>query len=195
MIYAIIVNHELDFTEIRLRELASVVDVFIIQESNYSNYGKVKQLEFLSEMIKDENADEGENEGDDEGEREDEGEHEDEDENEGDIQARGDEREERGRGQLSRKLYISNLQRGGDDNHYKRKRKRMRSFLSEFRHKIVYSIRDHFPAGAEKNGWIIDDYQRTFLGKEAARLIQRTKPNDLFLIRFKCIFGCGHATL
>ena len=34
VIMGLVVDHELDFTEIRVRQLASVVDLFVILESN-----------------------------------------------------------------------------------------------------------------------------------------------------------------
>ena len=52
IIHALPVNHEFDFFEARIKTLQDVVDVFIIQESNYTTYGTAKELLFL-ERLKD----------------------------------------------------------------------------------------------------------------------------------------------
>jgi beta-1,4-mannosyl-glycoprotein beta-1,4-N-acetylglucosaminyltransferase len=43
-------NHEFDFFETRVRSLKDVVDVFLVQESNYTTFGGSKELEFLSRL-------------------------------------------------------------------------------------------------------------------------------------------------
>ncbi len=52
LIHALPVNHELDFFEARVKSLHEAVDVFIIQESNYSTYGASKDLLFLNQFQK-----------------------------------------------------------------------------------------------------------------------------------------------
>lgn len=52
VIHGINVNHEVDFFEIRLHELADVIDLFIICESNYTAYGLPKNLTFLTLLKK-----------------------------------------------------------------------------------------------------------------------------------------------
>ena len=42
IIHGIIVHHEFDWVEVRIKQLANVVDVFVIQESNITS-GKYKQ--------------------------------------------------------------------------------------------------------------------------------------------------------
>ena len=42
IIHALPVNHEFDFFETRIQSLKDVVDVFIIQESNYTTFGTAK---------------------------------------------------------------------------------------------------------------------------------------------------------
>ena len=42
LIHALPVNHEFDFFETRINSLKDVVDVFIIQESNYTTFGTQK---------------------------------------------------------------------------------------------------------------------------------------------------------
>ncbi|CAN8004887.1 unnamed protein product [Ixodes hexagonus] len=52
VINALNFNHELDLLEIRLHELYSVVDVFIVCESNYSALGEPKPLRLLPQLMK-----------------------------------------------------------------------------------------------------------------------------------------------
>eukprot|EP00095_Tigriopus_kingsejongensis_P000459 snap_masked-scaffold217_size252476-processed-gene-1.4 protein:Tk00459 transcript:snap_masked-scaffold217_size252476-processed-gene-1.4-mRNA-1 annotation:"hypothetical protein DAPPUDRAFT_50861" len=47
IIHGVLVNHEFDFLEARIRSLADVVDVFVVQESNFTTFGTVKSLAFL----------------------------------------------------------------------------------------------------------------------------------------------------
>ena len=42
LIHALPVNHEFDFFETRIKMLENVVDVFVIQESNYTTFGSAK---------------------------------------------------------------------------------------------------------------------------------------------------------
>ena len=46
----IIVNHELNLTEVRFNELASEVDIFVVMESSITSGGDVKPLYFLNEF-------------------------------------------------------------------------------------------------------------------------------------------------
>ena len=46
----LIVNHELNLTEVRFHELASEVDIFVVMESSITSGGDVKPLYFLNEF-------------------------------------------------------------------------------------------------------------------------------------------------
>ncbi|TSX99882.1 Beta-1,4-mannosyl-glycoprotein 4-beta-N-acetylglucosaminyltransferase [Bagarius yarrelli] len=50
------------------------------------------------------------------------------------------------------------------------------------KHKIVYIFLDHFPKGGYTNGWIVDDYLRTYLTKTGLMRIQDLRPDDVFLL-------------
>ena len=50
LIHALPVNHEFDFFETRVKMLKDVVDVFVIQESNYTTFGSAKNLLFLEKL-------------------------------------------------------------------------------------------------------------------------------------------------
>ncbi|XP_030649213.1 beta-1,4-mannosyl-glycoprotein 4-beta-N-acetylglucosaminyltransferase a [Chanos chanos] len=50
------------------------------------------------------------------------------------------------------------------------------------KHKILYVFLDHFPKGGRVNGWIADDYLRTFLSKNGMSRVQGLRPDDIFLI-------------
>ena len=50
VIMGLIVNHELNLTEVRFHELASEVDIFVVMESSISSGGDVKPLYFLNEF-------------------------------------------------------------------------------------------------------------------------------------------------
>ena len=52
IIYAFPFNHEFDILEARIHDLAEVVDVFIIQESNHTNSGKSKRLSLKDRLEK-----------------------------------------------------------------------------------------------------------------------------------------------
>ena len=47
LIHAVPVNHEFDLFEARVNMLKEVVDVYLIQESNYTAYGSPKDLLFI----------------------------------------------------------------------------------------------------------------------------------------------------
>ncbi|XP_029583190.1 beta-1,4-mannosyl-glycoprotein 4-beta-N-acetylglucosaminyltransferase-like [Salmo trutta] len=49
-------------------------------------------------------------------------------------------------------------------------------------HKILYVFLDHFPKGGQQNGWIADDYLRTFLSYDGMSRVQGTRLDDVFLI-------------
>lgn len=50
------------------------------------------------------------------------------------------------------------------------------------KHKILYIFLDHFPKGGHANGWIADDYLRSFLSKNGLLRVQGLRPDDVFLI-------------
>ncbi|XP_060760267.1 beta-1,4-mannosyl-glycoprotein 4-beta-N-acetylglucosaminyltransferase a [Neoarius graeffei] len=50
------------------------------------------------------------------------------------------------------------------------------------KHKIIYILLDHFPKGGRTNGWIADDYLRTFLSKSGLQRVQGLRSDDVFLL-------------
>ncbi|XP_018601573.2 beta-1,4-mannosyl-glycoprotein 4-beta-N-acetylglucosaminyltransferase-like isoform X2 [Scleropages formosus] len=50
------------------------------------------------------------------------------------------------------------------------------------RHKILYVFLDHFPEGGRQDGWIADDYLRTFLTRNGISRIDNLRPDDVFII-------------
>ncbi|TRY71144.1 hypothetical protein TCAL_09420, partial [Tigriopus californicus] len=50
IIHGVPVNHEFDFLEARIRSLSEVVDVFVIQESNFTTFGAFKEVAFLHKL-------------------------------------------------------------------------------------------------------------------------------------------------
>ncbi len=50
------------------------------------------------------------------------------------------------------------------------------------RHKILYVFLNHFPEGGRQDGWIADDYLRTFLTRDGMERIVGSRPDDVFLI-------------
>ncbi|KAF7686490.1 beta-1,4-mannosyl-glycoprotein 4-beta-N-acetylglucosaminyltransferase a isoform X2 [Silurus meridionalis] len=50
------------------------------------------------------------------------------------------------------------------------------------KHKILYVFLDHFPEGGHANGWIADDYLRTFLSKNGLLRVQGLRPDDVFIL-------------
>ncbi|KAG7491485.1 hypothetical protein MATL_G00004010 [Megalops atlanticus] len=50
------------------------------------------------------------------------------------------------------------------------------------RHKILYVFLDHFPEGGRQDGWIADDYLRTFLTRNGMSRVRGTRPDDVFII-------------
>ncbi|XP_026116602.1 beta-1,4-mannosyl-glycoprotein 4-beta-N-acetylglucosaminyltransferase-like [Carassius auratus] len=50
------------------------------------------------------------------------------------------------------------------------------------RHKILYVFLDHFPDGGRQDGWIADDYLRTFLTRDGMARIRGVRSDDVFLI-------------
>ncbi|XP_066518988.1 beta-1,4-mannosyl-glycoprotein 4-beta-N-acetylglucosaminyltransferase isoform X2 [Hoplias malabaricus] len=50
------------------------------------------------------------------------------------------------------------------------------------RHKILYVFLNHFPEGGRQDGWIADDYLRTFLTRDGMARVRGLRPDDVFLI-------------
>ncbi|XP_040844172.1 beta-1,4-mannosyl-glycoprotein 4-beta-N-acetylglucosaminyltransferase [Ochotona curzoniae] len=50
------------------------------------------------------------------------------------------------------------------------------------RHKVLYVFLDHFPPGGRQDGWIADDYLRTFLTQDGVSRLRNLRPDDVFII-------------
>ncbi|XP_054600730.1 beta-1,4-mannosyl-glycoprotein 4-beta-N-acetylglucosaminyltransferase isoform X1 [Nothobranchius furzeri] len=50
------------------------------------------------------------------------------------------------------------------------------------RHKILYVFLDHFPEGGRQDGWIADDYLRTFLTRNGMSRVIGGRVDDVFII-------------
>ncbi|XP_072530603.1 beta-1,4-mannosyl-glycoprotein 4-beta-N-acetylglucosaminyltransferase a [Salminus brasiliensis] len=50
------------------------------------------------------------------------------------------------------------------------------------KHKILYIFLDHFPKGGRADGWIADDYLRTFLTKNGMSRVRGLRPDDVFIL-------------
>uniref|UniRef100_A0A8C6S3C4 Beta-1,4-mannosyl-glycoprotein 4-beta-N-acetylglucosaminyltransferase b n=1 Tax=Neogobius melanostomus TaxID=47308 RepID=A0A8C6S3C4_9GOBI len=50
------------------------------------------------------------------------------------------------------------------------------------RHKLLYVFLDHFPEGGRQDGWIADDYLRTFLTRNGMSRVLGVRPDDVFVI-------------
>lgn len=50
------------------------------------------------------------------------------------------------------------------------------------RHKIMYVYLDHFPEGGRQDGWIADDYLRTFLTHNGMSRVVGARSDDVFVI-------------
>lgn len=50
------------------------------------------------------------------------------------------------------------------------------------RQKILYVFLDHFPEGGRQDGWIADDYLRTFLTHNGMSRVRGVRPDDVFVI-------------
>lgn len=50
------------------------------------------------------------------------------------------------------------------------------------RHKILYVFLDHFPEGGRQDGWIADDYLRTFLTHNGLSRVVGARADDVFVI-------------
>ncbi|KAM9857504.1 beta-1,4-mannosyl-glycoprotein 4-beta-N-acetylglucosaminyltransferase [Aulostomus maculatus] len=50
------------------------------------------------------------------------------------------------------------------------------------RHKILYVFLDHFPDGGRQDGWIADDYLRTFLTRNGMSRVVGARSDDVFVI-------------
>ncbi|CAG5928804.1 unnamed protein product [Menidia menidia] len=50
------------------------------------------------------------------------------------------------------------------------------------RHKILYVFLDHFPDGGRQDGWIADDYLRTFLTRNGMSRVLGARSDDVFVI-------------
>lgn len=108
VINAININHEFDLLHARFHELASVVDLFLVCESNFTAYGEPKDTLFLRMLLN--------------------------------------------------------------------------GTFDYVRHKILYVFLDHFPKGGRQNGWIADDYLRTFLTHNGLSRLRGHLPDDVFIM-------------
>ncbi|XP_051240356.1 beta-1,4-mannosyl-glycoprotein 4-beta-N-acetylglucosaminyltransferase [Dicentrarchus labrax] len=108
VINAININHEFDLLQIRFRELAPAVDLFLVCESNFTAYGETRPLTFLRLLLN--------------------------------------------------------------------------GTYDYIRHKILYVFLDHFPEGGRQNGWITDDYLRTFLTRNGMSRVVGARSDDVFVI-------------
>ncbi|XP_007883549.1 beta-1,4-mannosyl-glycoprotein 4-beta-N-acetylglucosaminyltransferase [Callorhinchus milii] len=52
----------------------------------------------------------------------------------------------------------------------------------QIRHKVLYVFLDHFPSGGRQDGWIADDYLRTFLTRDGLRRMVGVRADDIFVI-------------
>lgn len=50
------------------------------------------------------------------------------------------------------------------------------------KHKLLYVFLDHFPEGGRQDGWIADDYLRTFLTRNGMSRVVGARPDDVFVI-------------
>ncbi|XP_047434022.1 beta-1,4-mannosyl-glycoprotein 4-beta-N-acetylglucosaminyltransferase isoform X2 [Mugil cephalus] len=50
------------------------------------------------------------------------------------------------------------------------------------RHKILYVFLDHFPEGGRQDGWIADDYLRTYLTRNGLSRVVGARSDDVFVI-------------
>uniref|UniRef100_G1TGE5 KRAB domain-containing protein n=1 Tax=Oryctolagus cuniculus TaxID=9986 RepID=G1TGE5_RABIT len=50
------------------------------------------------------------------------------------------------------------------------------------RHKVLYVFLDHFPPGGRMDGWIADDYLRTFLTQDGVARLRNVRPDDVFIL-------------
>lgn len=50
------------------------------------------------------------------------------------------------------------------------------------RHKLLYVFLDHFPEGGRQDGWIADDYLRTFLTRNGMSRVVGIRSDDVFVI-------------
>ncbi|TRY54921.1 hypothetical protein DNTS_020695 [Danionella cerebrum] len=108
VINAVNINHEFDLLHARFHELADVVDVFLVCESNFTAFGEPRALHF-------------------------------------------------------RQLILNGT-------------------FDYVKHKILYVFLDHFPKGGHMDGWIADDYLRTYLSKNGMSRLKGLKPDDVFVI-------------
>ena len=107
IINAVAFNVEFELLEARIHELGDTVDVFIIHESNYTNYGTPKPLHLLQRL---------------------------------------------------REGYLRHVQ-----------------------HKLMYMYRGDFPSNGHKNGWEVDESQRTYISKVALKRLQNLRSDDIFM--------------
>ena len=56
-----------------------------------------------------------------------------------------------------------------------------RGYLKEFHHKIMYVLLDHFPDDGKEDGWIVERYQRNYLGQQCLKRLKGSMATDLFM--------------
>ncbi len=54
-------------------------------------------------------------------------------------------------------------------------------YLHEFHPQILYLVLDHFPFGGRTDGWIADQYAKTYISKQSLKHLGGLKPDDLFI--------------
>ena len=76
----------------------------------------------------------------------------------------------------------SNFTAYGDRRPLRFLRRLLNGTYDYIRHKILYVFLDHFPDGGRQDGWIADDYLRTFLTRNGMSRVAGIRPDDVFLI-------------
>ncbi len=54
-------------------------------------------------------------------------------------------------------------------------------YLHEFHSQILYLILEHFPSGGKKDGWIADQYAKTYTSEQGITHLDGLKRDDLFI--------------
>ncbi|XP_016387782.1 beta-1,4-mannosyl-glycoprotein 4-beta-N-acetylglucosaminyltransferase-like [Sinocyclocheilus rhinocerous] len=76
----------------------------------------------------------------------------------------------------------SNFTAYGDSRPLVFRKQILNGMFDYIKHKILYVFLDRFPDGGHSDGWIVDDYLRTYLTKNGMSRLEGLKEDDVFII-------------
>ncbi|KAK1886735.1 Beta-14-mannosyl-glycoprotein 4-beta-N-acetylglucosaminyltransferase [Dissostichus eleginoides] len=153
VINAINVNHEFDLLHVRFHELSQAVDLFLVCESNFTAYGEKRPL---SISVRNNNY------------------------SDDPLATTPKCLGSNFTADYDKSDMIDSVCGLGEEDCFLRLL--LNGTYDYIRHKILYVFLDHFPEGGRQDGWIADDYLRTYLTHNGLSRVSGLRSDDVFVI-------------